>query len=223
MAIAFDAYTSMGSGTGTLSATHTPVGTPRAVIMFGVATSGSSDFSSATYGGVAMTRFTGAPVLVAGENGTVDGWFLGSSIPTGAQTAQVTVGAAGTKFAGVFTLTASSDTAVTTQDTSINSTSLANPSVTLSLGGISSWCALAFFSGQGDPTGITPLTNWTSRTEFDFGSDVGGIYSYDIVGTSDVTAGWTQTADDAGAVCVAIKETGGAASTVKQLSALGVG
>ena len=33
-----------------------------------------------------------------------------------------------------------------------------------------------------------------------------GIYRYDIVGTSDVAAGWTQTADDATMIAFAIGE-----------------
>lgn len=206
MAVAFDAYTA-NNGTGNLSFTHTPVGTPKGIILLCDGDDTTDEFSSATYGGVAMTEVSGSPnVLTTGEGGNVSCFFLGSGIPTGAQTVAVTVIGTGTKQVGVFSVTASADTEVVDSDGTINSTSQADPSVTLSLSGRSSFCAIGFFSGQGAVTGTTPFTSWTSRTEFDFGSDVCGIYSYDTIGTADVSAGWTQTADDACAIAIAISE-----------------
>src|SRR3990167_4562810 len=80
MTVAFDKWTDAASG----SFTHTPVGTPRAVV-FVMMSNGSSDPTSVTYGGVAMARVLRAFDSV-GETGVGDMWFLGANIHTGPQT-----------------------------------------------------------------------------------------------------------------------------------------
>lgn len=219
MAIAFDAVSNVAAGTGNLSWTHTPVGTPRGVLVLVVQnalTTPAEDVGTVTYGGTSMTEVALSPVeKYTGEGGVVHGFFLGASIPTGAQTVAVNIGGGGgeSRRAVAITLTASQDTSIVdtsalTQDTG------ANPSVTLSLGGVSSFCAIAFHSGQGAVTGITPLTGWTSRLEHDFGAQVGGWYTYDTIGTADVTAGYTATTEDAVLLAVAVRENaaGGSAT-----------
>lgn len=209
MAIAFDKFTDLGNGTGNISATHTPVGTPRGVIVHVTSTGASDEVSGVTYGGTAMTEVTGSPVVLGGgEDGNVSSWFLGASIPTGAQTVTVTVSGATNKAAYCITYTASDDTEVV-DTSSTSSTSAANPSFTVSLGGRSCAVSEIWYSGMGDPTNVTPLTGWTSRAEFDFGSDIGGIYTYDTIGTSDVTAGYTSGADDVVILATAIAEVVG--------------
>src|SRR5690606_11093100 len=42
--------------------------------------------------------------------------------------------------------------------------------------------------------------------ETDVGSTVAGVYSYNTIGTSNVTAGWSQTAEDALMLAVAVAE-----------------
>jgi len=209
-----DAVSNAAAGTGNFSWTHTPVGTPRGVLVKCTGTGGVDGFTSASYGSASLTDVTGSPnVLVAGENGNVSVFFAGSSIPTGAQTVSVTVSGTTDKRCVAITLTASADLEIVDSDGTINSTSQANPSVTISLGGRSSFVAIAFYSGQGDPTGITPFTGWTADLEHDWGSDVAGWYTYDTVGTTDVTAGWTQLADDAAMVAVAVAEVVAAGTT----------
>lgn len=207
MAIAFDSSGTPASGTGDFSFTHTPVGTPRAVIIGVVQNVGSTDeVISVSYGGVSLAR-VGAVFHTTGETGAVYLYFLGANIPTGAQTVIVDVNGTGSsKRVTVWALTAAANTEVVDSDTTINSDSQANPSVTLSLGGRSCWCGIEFFSGQDAATGITPLTSWTGTLEQDFGSQTGGSYRYNTIGTADVTAGWTQTAEDAAMVAVAIGE-----------------
>ena len=210
MAVAYDAVSNATEGTGTLTWTHTPVGTPRGVQVFVVQNTGAADeVSGVTYGGVAMTETSDSPLLkAAAEDGGVYSYFLGSSIPTGAQTVEVTVTGATTKAAVAITITAAADTTV--QDTAtISSDSATNPSVTLSLGSNTCFCAIGFMSGQASVGNITPSASWTSRYEFDFTSQTCGFYTYDTIGSSDVTAGWTQTADDAISIAVAITEGAG--------------
>lgn len=212
MALAFDAFANSTAVTGDISWTHTPVGTPKAVIVFVVqnAQSGADQVSGVTYGGVAMTEIAGSPnAKTAVESGVVYGYFLGASIPTGAQTVTVTVTGNASKRAGSVTLTAAADTAVQDTDATINSDSVANPSATLALGGISCFCMEGLFSGNPAVGDITPPTGWTSRLEHSYGQQTAGWYTYDTIGTADVTMGWTQTADDAIGLGVAIKESTG--------------
>ncbi len=208
--VAFDAWSAVGtSGNDDRVWTHTPVGTPRGIVVLCVGTGGVDQFISATYGGVSMNEVSGSPnVLSGGEGGNVSVFFLGSSIPTGAQTVSVSVEAdgLGNKRCGAISLTASANTEVVDSDATINSDAVSNPSTTLSLGGRASFAAISFFSGINNVDNMAPLSNWTSRLEHDFGSDTAGWYTYDTIGTSDVTAGWTQGTEDAAAIAVAISE-----------------
>ena len=66
--------------------------------------------------------------------------------------------------------------------------------------------------------GTTPLASWTSRVEIDWGPQVGLMYTYDTIGTSDVTAGWTQAADDATMVALAVSEVLAATKVARFIS-----
>lgn len=215
MAIAFDAYASnTTNGTGNFSWTHTPVGTPKGAIVYVLCNgSGADEITSVTYGGTAMTQITSSPVLnTTGELGSAHGFFLGSSVPTGAQTVSVTTsGTATTKIGGSVTVTASNDTSVVTQGT-VSSNSQANPSTTLSLGGVSCFCMFGAWSGIGNLS-QTPFANWTERTAFDFGNQNGFIHTYNTIGTADVSAGYTAGADDVALHAVAIRESAGGSTT----------
>mgnify|MGYP007030112427 CR=1 FL=1 len=117
---AYDAVSESHTGTtgsasqDSFSWTHTPVQTPRGVLVF-VNTIGSSDLStSVTYGGVSMNRVSGSTATdSAGEPGTVTAWFLGSGIPTGAQTVTVNrTNNATVMYAVCITITGESDTTI---------------------------------------------------------------------------------------------------------------
>jgi hypothetical protein len=210
MAVAFDAFSNGTAGTGDISWTHTPVGTPRGVIVIVLGVSGTDGVSGVTYGGSAMTEVTGSPNLKAStELAGVYVYFLGTSIPTGAQTVAMTSANVHLKSISAITLTADADTEVVDSDATINSDSAADPSVTLSLGGRTAFAAIGLVSGQDAVTGITPLTDWTSRLEQDAGAVTVGHYTYDTIGSTDVTAGWTQTAEDATAIALAVSEVAG--------------
>jgi len=212
--VAFDAFADTTNfATGDFTWTHTPVGTPKGVVVWVLEASTASQdgVSGVTYGGTAMTEVTGSPLQHgSGEFGTVHCFFLGSSVPTGAVTVAVTTSNANSKVGGSVTFTASDDTELVDVDATINSDSQENPSVTLSATSRTVWAGIGFYSGQNAVTGITPLTNWTGQTEDDIGTKTMGIYTYDTIGTSDVTAGWTQGADDAVMIAVLVAEVGGA-------------
>ncbi len=208
MTVAFDVFSDVAEGNGELSWTHTPSGTPRAAIVFIVEDFQSVDgVTGVTYGGTSMTEVPGSPNIHAtGETGAVHCFFLGSSVPTGAQTVVVSISGVFQRRAAAITLTAVDDTEVVDSDGTIESTSLANPSVVLSLSGRISFAAIAFHSGWNDPSEIVPLASWTDRLEHDWGARVSGWYTYDTIASADVTAGWTQDAEDATMIALAVSE-----------------
>jgi hypothetical protein len=217
MAVAFDAVSSSGvPATGNLSFTHTPVGTPRAIIVMVVQATGLTDeVTDVTYGGVTMTEMTGSPLSFdATRDSVIYAYFLGSSIPTGAQTVAVTVNGTGSnKNARCFSLTASADTEVVDTST-FTSASTTSPSVGVSLGGRTSFVGAVGNAANADISTVITLTDWTRQGFTDFSQQIGVYYSYDIIGTSDVTAGWTQNASNASMIAFAVSEVqagGGAA------------
>lgn len=215
MAVAFDAFGSGSDagGSANLTWTHTPVGTPRGALVWIVQTGftpSGTNAVSCSYGATDMGAPVAELVKTTGEPCTVTFYFLGSSIPTGAQTVTFDPVASAVKFGGSITLTADANTELVDTDSTISSDSSSNPSVTLSLSARTCFAAIGFFSGIGVDTGITPLSSWTARAEHDFGAAMAGVYTYDTVGTSDVTAGWTQAADDAVAIAVAVSEVAAA-------------
>src|ERR1041384_6644018 len=119
MAVAYDAVSESHTGAGgsiseaSFSWTHTPVGTPRGVLLyvFSNATQvGPGTVVTATYGGVSMTALGTTASDSAGELGGVRALFLGSSIPTGAQTVTVTrPNTAVEMYAIAITVTAAAD------------------------------------------------------------------------------------------------------------------
>lgn len=134
MAVAFDAV-STSDRTGTSDPhtfTHTPSGTPRGILLaFAQDPATSSDIDTITYGGVSMSRVVDASDT-ADEPGMAEVWFLGSSIPTGAQTVQVDFVTASPTDDYLFlcvSVTASSDTEVV--DSGIVEENQADPSVSL--------------------------------------------------------------------------------------------
>ncbi len=91
-AVANDAASESHTGTtGSVSTAsftwvHTPVSTPRGVLVFVYTISATKKVVNVTYGGVAMTEILGgAAVDTAIEPGRIDTFFLGAGIPAGAQ------------------------------------------------------------------------------------------------------------------------------------------
>lgn len=226
-AVAFDAVSSSTQGTTNLSWTHTPTGTPRGVLVFCTQQTGTTDeVSSATYGGVSMTEVTNSPLSFSDgtDAGVVYAYTLGASIPTGAQTVLVSVNATGSaKICTAITLTASADTdVVTEQHPTFNPASGTN-TATLSLSSRTSFAALGFYSGSAATGGATELTGWTNRLENDFGPALGGVYTYNTVAATDVSAGVEQSSSGLAYIAVAVSEQAAAASGSRRLMLLGIG
>lgn len=121
MAVALDASSRSGStvsaSVASFSWTHTPVGTPAGVVVVVAGTTtATNDVTSVTYGGVSVPRVSGAFAAdTAGEPAFTDVYFLGSSVPTGAQTVVVNRNNnANGVWGAAATVTAGADTEVNT-------------------------------------------------------------------------------------------------------------
>ena len=170
-----------------------------------------------TYGGATMTEVALSPLINAsGEVGGVSGWFLGSSVPQGTQTLAVDLigSPAGAYQAVVLTLLAGANLEIEDTSTVGPSTSLANPSMSLTTGAsVTTFCAGCLFSGQNAPASITPGADYTALgAGHDFGNQSArGIRRTTNASGGSVTLDWVQAADDAAGIGVAIKEASAAA------------
>jgi hypothetical protein len=204
------------ANTNPLVCNHTPVGTPRAILLYIIqAGDGVDQVGACTYGGVSMTEVTGSPVLkTTGEAAATYAYFLGASVPTGAQDASCSATTNDPKRMRVVSITGAANMEVVDSDSAaFNSDSATDPTATLSLSGRTSFASIGFFSGGVDVTTITPFMGWTARDEIDSGVSVLGVYTYDTVSTVDVSAGVTQTTEDIVGIAVAVAETAAASKT----------
>lgn len=216
MAVARDVLTQNTAGA--TSFTHTPVGTPRGVTVLIVSTSATDTVTAVTYGGVAMTELPGSPVIsTSGEGGVCYAYGLGASVPTGAQTVAIT--GTGTLRVIVQSVTAGGDCQFVVGTFEALAVS-GDQTVTLSTSGRASAVTLVAWSEGGTVGGCDPLTGWTAAAggEADEGSESTYRYSFDTVGTGDVTAGVNVPASAGTAfIAVAIVEAagGGGGSAMK--------
>jgi len=214
MAVAHDAasnaHTGTNSSTGDFSWTHTPVGTPRAALVLIVLNAEAIDeISGVTYGGVAMSEVALSPLLhsTGSEDATLFGYFLGSGIPTGAQTVQVTTsGSTRAKTAECFTATAARDTIV--DDTSTLETGAAtNPAVSLDCTADAVIYAVLHSGATGGSVSVDGNTTEIREATFT------GTFTYSFArrtsnsgGAGSFSVGWTVNSDEQAVLGVAIRE-----------------
>jgi len=202
--------------------THTPAGTPRAVIVSIVhGTSSTDHVVSVTYGAVAMTRIVRA-TDTATEPGAAELWFLGAGIPSGAQTVSVDLASATTDdLQGVSTtLTAADNTKVIDFDSI--SENAANPTVTLQKGDRTGISLCAMYGGGGAPGGTLATGNTLGPTE-----DLGAFYAQTCrettVDSADHTIGWsTLTSDDLAFVALCVSEVETFTGVVSRTTTAGI-
>lgn len=206
MAIAHDATGSFGSTPDTASPmawTHTPSGTPRGIIVL-IATNDTTDtITGVTYGTATMHRVRWQSV--GGENGSAYAYFLGQNVPTGAQTVTVTFTGANNHMGCSVSVTAADDTSVEAQG-GVSSTSLANPSITLTTT-VTTLTYGSLYSGAAGPTSTAPDGNHTDIQETDLGVETAScIRRSATVAAGTPAVGWTVAADDVAAVAIAVRE-----------------
>jgi hypothetical protein len=216
-AVAHDAASESHTGTtgatstASFSWTHTPVGTPKGVLVFVTTISETDHVTSVTYGGTAMTRISGgAAIDTATEPGRIDTFFLGASIPTGAQTIVVNrTNNATIMYAAASTMTAGADTEVYYPGIVLlqQNSKFAVQSVSDGPNGVNSVRYAAAYSGRASVlaagSGSTVLNN------IDFGAYVSNFARETTAGQGARNVGFSQaTSDDCAAVHLAVREIG---------------
>lgn len=209
MAVAFDKLTTVAESvvSGNIDTTHTPVGTPRGVVVLITQVDNSGDqIASVTYGGVAMSR-TIAAQDASGEQGKAYAYFLGTGIPSGAQTVRVVSNNTSPKLISIVSLTADIDTQVDTFG-SIGDSDPANPQITLTATdfGKPAFAFAAAFSGAAAPTDLTEIAGQTRTHSFDSGANNHVHTRTTNTYTASRAIGWTAVADDVAMVAVAVRE-----------------
>ncbi len=144
--------------------------------------------TGATYGGATMTLVQ--ELFYGATGGHIAVYFLGTNANSGTQTFSVSCGGFfGNGVIAVQSLNADANMEVVDWD-QVSSASIDDPSVTLSLGGRSSFAMLAASAGHID-VNTAPLSGWTAEREEGVGGANDYIYTYNTIGTADVTAGMT--------------------------------
>lgn len=209
MSVAFDAATKSAQFTADTTFSHTPVGTPRGVVVFIAQQTLSNDqVDSVTYGGVSLTRATnGFAQDTAVEPCAAYGYFLGSGIPTGTQTVAINETGGSPKIAWAVTLTAASDTAI--EDSGVTQGDQANPAVALSTGaGVETWVGAVLATGIGFSANVDPGASYTLVEFHDFGANGAALERITTNNAGGgVTADFVASSDDVAMVALAIKET----------------
>jgi hypothetical protein len=178
VAIAFDAQTrfpatdTTGFHTtsgGTLSGTHTPVGTPSGVVAVVFNNATANPVSTITYGGVTMNLVTSASDTT--EVGSVYIYELLSSVPSGAQTFSLTRTATTTNmWVTVTTMTVAGGKVVAREASQFkNTTTSANPTITLTTG-VTTFVVGGMHGGAAAPTSYAPGTNYSTQFSADYGA-----------------------------------------------------
>lgn len=203
--VAFDAFTAITPGVNP-SGTHTPSGTPDCVLI--LAATNVADTPTVTYGASSMgSPIASQDVVNAAEitDFLFKAWLLASGVPSGAQTVTMSNANNGSTL-HVYTLTTAANACELITSAGDDDLTISNVAATLTLGGRTVFAALVGASGEDAVTSTTPLTNWNNRNEVDNGAFISLGYSYDIIGSTNITAGWTQTSDDAAFLAAAVSE-----------------
>lgn len=139
--------------------------------------------------------------------GRVYTYFLGSSVPSGAQTVEVTVSGSSLKVAGCVTVTGAYDILIS--DTSTTQGTLANPNVTVTVGAaVTGYVIAALHSAESISGDLSVGSGATQVLEQDFGAQHAGMLRRNSTDTAgDVTVGWTDAvAEDSAIVGVVLRE-----------------
>jgi len=233
--VVFDTCSESHTGTtgsvseASFSWTHTPVGTPAGVVVFVIVLDEFSDLSSAvSYGAGAPAAVTGG---AAAGNLTEDfhtkAYFLGSSVPSGAQTVTVTrTNNARILYAMACTVTAGDDTEVYEAGIVLvqANVTIAEQSVTDGSPGTNSVRFSAL--GSGSNAVQSAGANSTLRQSIDIGPVTAGVVSETTAGQGSRNIGWTSgvAADNVG-VHLAIRQVsgGGGPTCTGRTALLGAG
>lgn len=166
----YDAF-SQSSGTGDLSFTHTPAGTPTGVILFlWELTPTAGGVASVTYGGVPMTRrqWIGATLGSLTRVGAV---YFANGVPAGPQQVVVDTTTTATRYAAVHTLTGGTTCELDNVGWNhSNATPSANPQSNMATNSRSALFG-SLLSDLDDGSTISPSNSFTESGEVDLGTE----------------------------------------------------
>lgn len=220
MAVAYDASAESHSSTtpstseSSFSWTHTPSGTPKGVLIFVWTNANANYISSVTYGGITLNRCA-ETMDTTGEPMRSTAFFLGESIPTGAQSVVVNrTNNATAMYAVSITVTASTDTTIggttfingdgTVSEDSVDDGSPGTNSVRFAGGGF------------GHSTLPTAGANSTLLQSIDIGNQGYVVVRETTAGQGSRSIGMSSgTSDDRAIVHLAVSETATPASNMK--------
>lgn len=209
MAVAFDAAGGgVNSATSPLTWTHTPVGTPTAIIVGATSfATNANTVTAVTYGGVSMASLG---YIASGSGGTHGGialYYLASGIPAGAQTVSVTSTGGGDTIGGSVSFTGSSGhgTAVTANSASGANSQTVVVSSTTAGGMIATVCCFGGDTSGSSFSGTNSVTvryqdnaSTNSSSDNSAGGTVASAGGNQTVGFSNASVG----TDDWGIVAV---------------------
>lgn len=186
--------------------THTPIGTPKGVVVVGCVDSGSTEpFTGVLYGGTAMVKSSVAHDT--SEAGTTVVYTLtDQTIPTGAQTVTLQSCTGNNKFVTCSTVTATAATTTVNTSGNLDTTIAADPQITLtttastiSYGGVN--------TGAAAPV-TTVLTGCTHLHDADYGQrSAMTLRRTNADAAGSVTIGYTLASEDFCIAAVALAET----------------
>lgn len=203
--------------------THTPVAAPNGVVLAIVHGTESTDLVTGTvsYGGVAMTRIVTAADTVT-EPGRAYLYFLGSGIPTGAQTVSADLASATATDIEFVCITLTTDDAADLEVLDFDSISAdaANPSVTLTYSSRVGLAVGALYGGGAAPTAFTPNANCQTVHDNDFGAFYAEIIRQTNAGSADFAIGGTAATDDVAFVAAAFAKVAAGTTYTKTTAAV---
>jgi hypothetical protein len=193
-----------------ISWTHTPVGIPKGVlVLIAVENEATDPVTAVTYGGVALSHVSGSPLAdtVNAEVCHAGGWFLGSGLPTGAQTVVVTFSTIGGSINAVAcTVVGPNNSAIEDTSTISGAVSGADPSLALTITA-DSFCAGLLISGRAAAADVTPGAAMTQLLEIDVGAELMSWVRKTDLATTNTSVDWTAASEEYAILAVAIKST----------------
>jgi len=221
MTIAFDAATNntRAGTTNPYSFNHTPVGTPRGVILVAAHQVSTADYlGAATYGGVSMAKVANHPNFNkgVGETGGCNGWWLGAGIPTGTQAVSIVDGQGPTdaEFLCV-TVTAAGDCDLAA--VASNTGTGTNAAVSVAGGAAAWYAAAATHSARNGPADLSGNGMTAVGSGVDYGSMSSKVFRANANNTGTVSLGSTLSISDVWAtIVVALTEIPAAATWKSQ-------
>jgi len=222
MAVAHDAISESHTGTtGSASEasfgwTHTLAAGAKGLVVAVANFSANADTSSAVdVGGTPLAAVTGGGIGCGGsEPGYIKAWFLGSGLPTGAQTITVTrtnntdiMWAAGWS---VTALTNTEYTGVATLSSGAGTTSQTEVNVDDGSPGTNSLRYAAMYSGLVSVP--SPGANSSGANSIDVGGNCAVCVRETVAGQGARPVGWSAAADELARVVLAIREVAGGAA-----------